>query len=176
MEQRNWLRDDAEHHWFRSRDAWFIAQDQSWVEPAVFVDALLHEVAVGDLYSRLLDYCHRRGIPKLVRISDANFDVIDVPTGEVSSSQRFAVQPVASACALSGDVTVCQLRGGPWTSASRRMSGEWFAHRARLIAALGCDVCSGRTYELGGVQYSGSPVLSITEPSVPTRWMRAESE
>jgi len=170
---QQWLIEDFEHHWLRAAASWLVDVNRQWVEPAVFVDSLLHDVEVGDFHSRFFDHCRRRGIPFAIRMAEANFAVISTTDSEVLSSKQCAVVPVSGGCALNAGVDVCTLHGGPWTSKSRSAAGAWFRNRSRLVQAFGCAVCSGERYVLGNEVFTGNPIISITEPSVPTRWLTA---
>lgn len=170
---QQWLIEDFEHHWLRAAASWLVDVNRQWVEPAVFVDSLLHDVEVGDFHSRFFDYCRRRGIRFAIRVVGANFAVISATDGEVLSSQQCAVVPVSGGCALNAGADICTMHGGPWTSKSRSAAGAWFGNRSRLVQALGCAACSGERYVLGDEVFTGNPIISITEPSVPTRWLTA---
>ena len=176
LADRDWLLDDFEEHWLRAHSAWCVDARRVWVEPAMFVDTLLHEVSVGDFDSRFFAHCRRRGIPFVVRIEGPRYTVISTHNEEELLSVSYELRRVEELCRVDDGGQVCELYGGPWTSASRAAASMWFQRRTRLVAAYGCSVCGGQEYALAGQIYTGSPIISLVKPSVPTRWLRAETE
>lgn len=79
-------------------------------------------------------------------------DVVDVATGEVTTSALARLTRAILPCPLIPDAPygqLCRLYGGPWVRRSIIASARWSANHANRLADVGCDTCGDGSVMVG---------------------------
>lgn len=159
-----------------------VDRTHKWTEPCVI--AYSHpENSNDDWRNRVLEIALQMGIQTVVQIFDGIWTVISfnatrirgfTVTQSVSASVTQDAERKCPMQAAPRSGEYCRMRGGPWTSNSITVASGWFAHRDRLVMALGCDTCEGERYQFQGAIFTdGGPIPVVPIPS-STRWLGAD--
>lgn len=165
-----------------ARAATTVDRSHLWAEPCVIAHPNTED-PLGSWRETTMDIAVQMGIETIVDLTHGMWTVLTVTT---SPTQQFTAttsvpasitQDVEHRCPMQTaprQGEYCQMRGGPWTSASITAAGYWRDQRDLLVAALGCDTCEGKRYLFQGkVHTSGGPISIVPSP-LPTRWPRAD--
>lgn len=159
--------------------AWTVDRGHRWTEPAAVAHPDVEE-PLPDWRERALGIARQMGVSTLVQIADGLWSVLalgQLPSHRYISSASAPVSVTRvreRRCPLQSDPEpgqYCRMRGGPWTSASIRAAAGWFAHRDRLVQAVGCDTCEGRRYLFQGQVFTRGGPINLVPIPMPTRWL-----